>query len=300
MIEKENSMRTIDILHKVQSGELSPAEAQELLAASGQAVPSTANPLGAACPASVPSDAEMNDAEPGYAEMGFAKPDIRRRERTGFSEVVYCQGKPDEYLADIWIRLYEQNGEVLGTRATKEQYLLVRRALEAIHAEAADRLQYDSVSRILKLEKPDRPLSGLIAVCSAGTADIPVAEEAAAVAEFFGSRCERIYDIGVSGIHRLFSQLPRIRAANCVIAVAGMEGALVSVLGGLVERPVIAVPTSIGYGVGAGGQAALHAMLSTCANGVAVVNIDNGFGAGYIATQINRLAGQGVKENGAQ
>ena len=259
------SMKSIDILKQVQSGELSPAEAQKLL----------------------------SDAEYSYEEMGFAKPDTGRKERTGFSEVVYCAGKPVEYLADIWIKLYEQNGEVLGTRATKEQYLLVRSALETAHPEAAGHLQYDPLSRILKLEKPDRTLAGRIAVCTAGTADIPVAEEAAAVAEFFGSRCDRIYDIGVSGLHRLMDKIDDIRRANCIIAVAGMEGALASVLGGQVQNPVIAVPTSVGYGANFGGMSALLTMINSCANGVSVVNIDNGYGAGYIATQINRLAVNG-------
>jgi hypothetical protein len=154
---------------------------------------------------------------------------------------------------------------------------------------------YDEVSRILKVEKKDKPLSGKIAVCTAGTADIPVAEEAAQTAEFFGTRVERIYDVGVSGLHRLLSQLDRLQEANCVIAVAGMEGALASVIGGLVRNPVIAVPTSVGYGANLHGLSALLTMINSCANGVAVVNIDNGYGAGYMATQINRLAEDGQK-----
>lgn len=131
---------------------------------------------------------------------------------------------------------------------------------------------------------------GKIAVCTAGTADIPVAEEAAQTAEYFGSAVERIYDVGVSGMHRLFSRLEDIQSANCVVAVAGMEGALASVLGGLVKNPVIAVPTSVGYGASLNGLSALLTMINSCANGIAVVNIDNGYGAGYMATQINRLA----------
>ena len=142
----------------------------------------------------------------------------------------------------------------------------------------------------MKASKSDKTLIGNIAVCTAGTADIPVAEEAAQTAEFFGGKVFRYYDVGVSGIHRLLAVKDEIAKANCVIAVAGMEGALASVIGGLVSNPVIGVPTSVGYGVGAGGTAALHAMLSTCANGVATVNIDNGYGAGYLAIQINRLA----------
>ena len=149
---------------------------------------------------------------------------------------------------------------------------------------------YDEISHILKVEKPDKKHIGSVAVCTAGTADIPVAEEAAQTAEYFGTRVERIYDVGVSGIHRLLSQVDEIQSANCVIAVAGMEGALASVLGGLVSNPVIAVPTSVGYGASMNGLSALLTMINSCANGIAVVNIDNGYGAGYMATQINRLA----------
>ena len=152
--------------------------------------------------------------------------------------------------------------------------------------------EYDSLSHIIKIEKKERKLVGKIAICTAGTADIAVAEEAAQTAEYFGSKVERIYDVGVSGIHRLFAKLENIQSANCIIAVAGMEGALASVIGGLVEKPVIAVPTSIGYGANLHGLSALLTMINSCANGIAVVNIDNGYGAGYIATQINRLGVQ--------
>ena len=145
-------------------------------------------------------------------------------------------------------------------------------------------------SKILKLEKPGRERIGNIAVCTAGTADISVAEEAAQTAEFFGSAVSRFYDIGVSGLHRLLDKQEEIAKANCVIAVAGMEGALASVIGGLVRNPVIAVPTSVGYGANMGGLSALLTMINSCANGISVVNIDNGYGAGYLATQINRLA----------
>ena len=149
---------------------------------------------------------------------------------------------------------------------------------------------YDPISRILKVEKEDKIRTGLVAVCTGGTADIPVAEEAAQTAEFFGCNVDRIYDVGVAGIHRLLSQRERIVKANCVVAVAGMEGALGTVIGGLVENPVIAVPTSVGYGASFHGLSALLTMINSCANGISVVNIDNGYGAGYIATQINRLA----------
>lgn len=149
---------------------------------------------------------------------------------------------------------------------------------------------YDPVSKILKIEREGKVRSGKVAVCTAGTADIPVAEEAAQTAEYFGTAVERIYDVGVSGIHRLLANIDTIQQANCVVAVAGMEGALASVLGGLVDKPVIAVPTSVGYGASMHGLSALLTMINSCANGIAVVNIDNGYGAGYLAAQINRLA----------
>lgn len=218
----------------------------------------------------------------GYQEMGYAKLDTDRRARTGFAEVVYCSNKADEFLLNIYERLYEEEGEVFGTRASKAQYELVRERLPQV--------QYDPVSKILKIEKKDKLREGRVAVCTAGTADIPVAEEAAQTAEFFGTYVERIYDVGVSGMHRLFSRLEVIQKANCVVAVAGMEGALASVMGGLVSRPVIAVPTSVGYGANFHGLSALLTMINSCANGIATVNIDNGYGAGYLATQINRLA----------
>ena len=224
-----------------------------------------------------------------YEEMGYAKLDTDRKRRSGFAEVIYCQGKSDEFLPEIFRKLYEAEGEVFGTRADAHQYEIVRAVLPDI--------SYDPVSRILKLEKKDKEHIGLVAVCTGGTADIPVAEEAAQTAEYFGSRVERIYDVGVSGMHRLFSRLETIQSANCVIAVAGMEGALASVMGGLVSRPVIAVPTSVGYGASMHGLSALLTMINSCANGIAVVNIDNGYGAGYLATQINRLAA-GTDEKG--
>ena len=148
---------------------------------------------------------------------------------------------------------------------------------------------YDTISRILKIEK-QKDRVGNIVICSGGTADIPVAEEAAQTAEFFGSKVERVYDVGVAGIHRILSQREKLDKANCIIVVAGMEGALASVVAGLVKVPVIAVPTSVGYGANFGGLAALLSMINSCANGIATVNIDNGYGAGYIANQINKLA----------
>ena len=217
-----------------------------------------------------------------YEELDFAKLDMHRKIRSGFAEVIFCSGKSDEHLLSIFGKLYQQDKEVMGTRANQEQYELIKRHYP--------QTQYDPVSRIIKIEKKDKKLEGRIAICSAGTADIPVAEEAAQTAEFFGTKVDRIYDVGVSGIHRILSQLDVIWQANCVVAVAGMEGALASVIGGLVDKPVIAVPTSVGYGAAMDGISALLTMINSCANGIAVVNIDNGYGAGYMATQINRIA----------
>ncbi len=220
-----------------------------------------------------------------FEELKYAKPDTGRKERTGFPEVVFCPGKKDAFLAGIFRTLYEKNGEVLGTRASKHQFRIVQAELP----QAA----YDAVSGILTVESGGKTQAGNIAVCTAGTADIPVAEEAARTAEFFGSKVVRVYDVGVSGIHRLLAQESVLEEANCVVAVAGMEGALASVIGGLISVPVIAVPTSVGYGASLGGLSALLTMINSCANGISVVNIDNGYGAGYIATQINRLAEKG-------
>ena len=245
-------MKTIEILNKVKSGELTVEEA------------------------------EIFFKKQPFEELGFAKLDSHREIRSGFPEVIFCSKKPDDFLVNIYQKMYELNGEVFGTRATKHQYEIVKAVIPEI--------TYDEVSQILKYEKPDKKHIGKIAVCTAGTADIPVAEEAAQTAEFFGAKVERFYDVGVSGIHRLLSKIEDIQSANCVIAVAGMEGALASVIGGLVSNPVIAVPTSVGYGASMNGLSALLTMINSCANGVAVVNIDNGYGAGYMATQINRLA----------
>ena len=245
-------MDTREILEKLQKGDVSLEEAEHLL------------------------------RRQPYEELGYAKLDMHRKIRSGCAEVIFCQGKSDEHLLSIFSHLYEADGEVFGTRANEQQYALIR--------EHFPQVMLDKNSHILKIEKEDKKHSGCIAVCTAGTADIPVAEEAAQTAEYFGSHVERIYDVGVSGIHRLFSKLDVIQSANCVIAVAGMEGALASVLGGLVDKPVIAVPTSVGYGACMEGLSALLTMMTSCANGIAVVNIDNGYGAGYIANQINHLA----------
>ena len=217
-----------------------------------------------------------------YADMGYAKLDTAREKRTGFPEVVYCAGKPDEYIVSIYEKLLEADGRAFGTRATKEQFELVKKSIPDV--------EYDPISRILKVSHTEIERKGCVAVCCAGTADIPVAEEAAQTAEYFGTNVERVFDVGVSGIHRLLSKTEILQKANCVIAVAGMEGALASVIGGLVSNPVIAVPTSVGYGASFDGLSSLLTMINSCANGITVVNIDNGYGAGYVATQINRLA----------
>jgi len=216
------------------------------------------------------------------ADLGFARLDLHRSMRHGTPEAVFCQGKTPEQVVPIVRRLAEAHENVLATRADPT----VIRAIEAsglpcrVHAEA----------RLVVVRPHPREGIGLIVVVSAGTSDLPVAEEAAVTAEAMGNRVERLYDCGVAGLHRLVPHVDRLNEANVVIAVAGMEGALPSVIGGLVDRPVIAVPTSVGYGASFGGVAALLAMLNSCAPGVSVVNIDNGYGAAAQANQINKLA----------
>jgi NCAIR mutase (PurE)-related protein len=229
-----------------------------------------------------PQEAMQQLKELPYQDLGFANIDQHRNLRTGHPETIYCEGKTPEQVAAIVDKMKEKNTNILGTRASAEIYEKVREiAPEAIYYPAA---------RVFVVKKKEELLSEkIIAVITAGTSDIPVAEEAAITAETMGNRVERIYDVGVAGIHRLFGRLDRIRAANVIIVVAGMEGALASVVGGLVDKPVIAVPTSVGYGASFGGIAALLTMLNSCAAGVAVVNIDNGFGAGHLASSINQL-----------
>lgn len=230
-------------------------------------------------------DAENYLKDMPYEELGFAKLDHHRSLRSGFGEVIYCAGKSTEQLVSIYSHFAKREGNVLGTRASLEQY-------EAVKKELPD-IRYDDISRVLLLQRKQPQQIGCVAVCTGGTSDIPVAEEAARTAEFFGSRVERIYDVGVAGIHRLLANTGQLRSANCIIAVAGMEGALPGVVAGLVDKPVLAVPTSVGYGAHFQGLSPLLTMLNSCAEGIAVVNIDNGFGAGYMATQINRLAVKG-------
>ncbi len=221
-----------------------------------------------------------------YEDLGFAKLDHHRKVRQGFEEVIYCSGKTTEHLVKIYRTLAGEGINVLGTRASEEQYEAVRETVpEAV---------YDPIK--IEKKKREKERSGKIVVCTGGTADVPVAEEAAQTAEFFGTQVVRLFDVGVAGIHRLLSNMNVFEGASCVVAVAGMEGALAGVVAGLVEVPVIAVPTSVGYGASFHGLSALLTMLNSCANGITVVNIDNGYGAAYVATQINRLAFGGLRE----
>ena len=209
-------------------------------------------------------------------------PDLDREQRLGFAEVIYCPGKTDEQLRTLAGPLFATHKNVLATRATPEQAAVLRE----LNADVT----YGEISRLAYLHRDKRILGkGTIAVVSAGTCDVPVAEEAACVAEVMGNRVCRIYDVGVAGLHRVLERRADLEEARVVIVVAGMEGALPSVVGGLVSRPIIAVPTSVGYGTSFQGIAALLSMLNSCAPGVAVVNIDNGFGAAFAASRINRI-----------
>ncbi|BER93083.1 nickel pincer cofactor biosynthesis protein LarB [Atrimonas thermophila] len=216
-----------------------------------------------------------------FKDLGFAKVDHHRELRKGYPEVVYGEGKTEEQVVEIVSEMLKKDSNILVTRTSQKTYQAVK--------EICSQAEYHHLARAIVIRRRKIEVSDTyIAVITAGTSDIPVAEEAALTAEMMGNRVERIFDVGVAGIHRLFSHLNVIRGAKVVIVVAGMEGALASVVGGLVERPVIAVPTSVGYGASFKGLAALLAMLNSCASGVAVVNIDNGFGAGYLASLINR------------
>lgn len=217
-----------------------------------------------------------------YQDLEFAKVDHHRELRQGYPEVIYCAGKTPQQVKEIMELMLKRGNNILGTRATEEMYKEV--------LDLTDQFVFHPLARTITLkQKPTSLTDSYIAVVTGGTSDIPVAEEAAITAEIFGNQVKRIYDVGVAGIHRLFAHLEDIRGARVIVAVAGMEGALASVVGGLVDKPVIAVPTSVGYGANFGGLAALLSMLNSCASGTAVVNIDNGFGAGYMASMINRL-----------
>lgn len=217
-----------------------------------------------------------------YEDIGFAKIDYNREVRRGFPEVIYCEGKTPEQVREIALRMYEKGSNVLGTRASLKHYEVLK--------EACSEAEYFDVARIISIKANElTPTKGIIGIVAAGTSDLPVAEEAAVTAELMGNSVKRIYDVGVAGIHRLLSKVDELRKFRVIICIAGMEGALPTVVGGLVICPVIAVPTSIGYGANFHGLSALLAMLNSCSSGVSVVNIDNGFGAAYSASLINKI-----------
>ncbi|QJA09674.1 nickel pincer cofactor biosynthesis protein LarB [Romboutsia sp. CE17] len=218
-----------------------------------------------------------------YEDLGYANVDHHRELRTGYPEVIYCEGKSDSQILGIVDKMTIKNSNILGTRCRKETYEKIK--------EVYPNAEYEEISKILKIQ--NHPIEnkgkGKIVVITGGTSDIPVADEAYHTALFLGNTVEKVYDVGVAGIHRLLGKKHIIDSARVIIAVAGMEGALPSVVGGLVDVPIIAVPTSVGYGANFGGVSALLTMLNSCASGISVVNIDNGFGAGYLASMINKL-----------
>jgi len=217
-----------------------------------------------------------------FKDLGHTKIDNHRELRTGYPEVIFCSGKTVEQVCDIISHMLTKNNNILATRATKEMFDAVKK----ICADA----KFNAAARTITIKRKDLKIPvTVISVVSAGTSDIPVAEEAAVTAEFFGNKVQRVFDVGVAGIHRLYDRLDEIRKSRVIVVVAGMEGALPSIVKGLVNKPVIAVPTSIGYGANFNGLSALLGMLTSCASGVTVVNIDNGFGAGFTASMINKL-----------
>jgi NCAIR mutase (PurE)-related protein len=217
-----------------------------------------------------------------YDDLGFAKIDTHRAIRRGFPEVIYCEGKTTDQVREIIKKMITDNSVILGMRADPDVYEAVKTITDTVS-------YHPDARAIIVGKKPKIKYKGRILVVSAGTADMPVAEEAALTAEIMGSRVDRLYDAGVAGVHRLLINREKLFSANVLIVVAGMEGALPGVVGGLVDKPVIAIPTSVGYGVSFQGLSALLTMLNSCVPGIAVVNIDNGFGAGYLASMINRL-----------
>ncbi len=236
-----------------------------------------------------PDDAVERLRHLPFEDLGFAKLDHHRALRQGMPEVIFAQGKTPRQVADIFTRLAAHNGNVLATRATEEQYAAVAAALADNSAGTAARAEYRPLPRAIVLKRDRKKYGkGVIVVVSAGTSDIPVAEEAVVTAELMGNDVQHIYDVGVAGIHRLLAHRGALAKARVIVVCAGMEGALPSVVGGLVGVPVIAVPTSVGYGAAFEGLAALLGMMNSCASNVSVVNIDNGFGAGYVASLINR------------
>lgn len=217
-----------------------------------------------------------------YKDLGFAKIDNHRTIRTGYPEVIFCQGKTEQQVAEIVAYMNTQENNILATRADEKTF----EAVKKVCPEAT----YNAMARtITVLKEEKKKTENHIAIISAGTSDLPVAEEAAVTAEIFGNSVKRYFDVGVAGIHRFYNHVSDIREARVLVVVAGMEGALPSIVGGMVDKPVIAVPTSVGYGAAFNGLAALLGMLTSCASGVSVVNIDNGFGAGYLAGMINNL-----------
>ena len=223
-----------------------------------------------------------------YLELNFAKLDIDRQNRRGNSEAVFCECKTSEQLIKIFSEFKNAGQNVLGTRASNQQAEEVQKVLHEV--------KYNEQARTLTLIQNEVKKCGEIAICTGGTGDIPVAEESSETAQFYGSNIKKYYDVGIAGIHRLFDKIEEIKKANVIIAVAGMEGALGGVLAGMVDIPVIAVPTSVGYGTSFNGLSALLTMLNSCSEGMTVVNIDNGFNAGYSANQINRLIAKGVNK----
>jgi NCAIR mutase (PurE)-related protein len=243
-------IRMMEILKKVEAGEISAQDAASML-------------------------------ETMEADLGFAKVDLDRKRRRGLPEVIFCPGKTTPQIIGIMDALKKAGQNVLATRATPDQFREINKDFpDAVYHEAAKAITID----VAPLPKP----TGLVVIVSAGTADMPVAEEAALTAERMGAGVERVYDTGVAGLHRLMKHLNVLKSARAVVVVAGMEGALPSVVGGLIDKPIIAVPTSVGYGTNMKGLAALLAMLNSCVPGISVVNIDNGFGAGVAAAMINR------------
>ena len=218
-----------------------------------------------------------------YEDIGYANIDHHRQIRNGYPEVIYCEGKNDEHILGIIGKMIEKKSNILGTRCRREIFEKIKNIYP--------NCEYEEISKILKIRNNEihNNGKGKIVVVSGGTSDIPVADEAYHTAKFLGNNVERVYDVGVAGIHRLLNKKHILQSARVVIAVAGMGGALPSVVGGLVDVPVIAVPTSVGYGANFGGLSALLTMLNSCASGISVVNIDNGFGAGYLASMINKL-----------
>lgn len=217
-----------------------------------------------------------------YADLGYARVDHHRELRRGYPEVIFCAGKTPNQVKGIVANMLPNGTNILGTRADKETFDAVKEICElAIYNEAGKTITITQTEQVLT--------NTYIAIITAGTSDIPVAEEAAVTTEFFGNKTERLFDVGIAGIHRLYDKIDLIRGAKVLIVIAGMEGALPSVVGGLVDKPVIAVPTSVGYGAAFNGIAALLGMLTSCTSGIGVVNIDNGFGAAYLASMINKL-----------